>query len=79
MSWVFSFIFIAIIFIYLHEGIYVLKFKSRRLLIGYFYKLVFAVLNKLKKIGISIAIDDFGTEYTSLAYLKSCLLRELKF
>lgn len=28
------------------------------------------VLNKLKKIGVSIAIDDFGTEYSSLGRLK---------
>lgn len=31
---------------------------------------VLNVLNKLKKLGVSIAIDDFGTEYSSLTRLK---------
>ena len=31
---------------------------------------VIGLLNKLKKIGVSIAIDDFGTEYSSLGRLK---------
>ena len=31
---------------------------------------VIELLNKLKKIGVSIAIDDFGTEYSSLSRLK---------
>ncbi len=31
---------------------------------------VIAVLNNLKRMGISLAIDDFGTEYSSLSRLK---------
>jgi len=29
-----------------------------------------AVLNELRKLGVQVAIDDFGSEYSSLAYLK---------
>ena len=39
---------------------------------------VIAVLNKLKKIGISIAIDDFGTEYSSLIRLKLLPIDRIK-
>ncbi len=37
-----------------------------------------AVLNKLKKHGISISIDDFGTGYSSLSYLKRFPIDTLK-
>lgn len=36
------------------------------------------VLNKLKKIGVSIAIDDFGTEYSSLSRLKMLPIDRIK-
>ena len=36
------------------------------------------VLNKLKKIGVCIAIDDFGTEYSSLNRLKSLPIDRIK-
>lgn len=36
------------------------------------------VLKKLKKIGISIAIDDFGTEYSSLSRLKILPIDRIK-
>ena len=37
-----------------------------------------AMLNKLKAIGVKIAVDDFGTGYSSLAYLKRLPLDVLK-
>ncbi len=39
---------------------------------------VIDVLNKLKKIGVSIAIDDFGTEYSSLSRLKLLPIDRIK-
>ena len=39
---------------------------------------VIGVLNKLKRIGLSIAIDDFGTEYSSLSRLKMLPIDRLK-
>ncbi len=39
---------------------------------------VIDVLNRLKKIGVSIAIDDFGTEYSSLSRLKSLPIDRIK-
>ena len=39
---------------------------------------VIEVLNKLKKIGVSIAIDDFGTEYSSLSRLKMLPIDRIK-
>ncbi len=39
---------------------------------------VVEVLNKLKKIGVSIAIDDFGTEYSSLSRLKKLPIDRIK-
>jgi|GEM_PF-1055658 len=36
------------------------------------------VLNKIKELGISIAMDDFGTGYSSLAYLKNLPVETLK-
>ncbi len=36
------------------------------------------VLNKLKKLGVSIAIDDFGTEYSSLSRLKLLPIDRIK-
>ena len=39
---------------------------------------VIDVLNKLKKIGVSIAIDDFGTEYSSLSRLKKLPIDRIK-
>ncbi|HNX92885.1 MAG TPA: EAL domain-containing protein, partial [Syntrophomonas sp.] len=35
-------------------------------------------LNQLKNTGISISIDDFGTEYSSLAYLKTLPVDKIK-
>lgn len=35
-------------------------------------------LKKLKKLGVSISIDDFGTEYPSLAYLKTYPIDTIK-
>jgi histidine ammonia-lyase len=37
-----------------------------------------AVLERLAAMGIRLAVDDFGTGYTSLAYLKRLPVRELK-
>ena len=34
-------------------------------------KVVFSILDKIRKIGIRISLDDFGTGYSSLSYLKS--------
>lgn len=39
---------------------------------------VLDIFNKLKKIGVSIAIDDFGTEYSSLSRLKMLPLDRIK-
>lgn len=39
---------------------------------------VIRVLHKLKKMGIHIALDDFGTEYASLSYLQQLPLDILK-
>ncbi len=39
---------------------------------------VIDVLNKLKEIGVSIAIDDFGTEYSSLSRLKDLPIDRIK-
>lgn len=39
---------------------------------------VINVLNKLKKIGVSIAIDDFGTQYSSLSRLKILPIDRIK-
>lgn len=39
---------------------------------------VIEVLNNLKKIGVSIAIDDFGTEYSSLSRLKLLPIDRIK-
>ncbi len=36
------------------------------------------VLNKLKKLGVSISIDDFGTGYSSLEYLNRFAIDKLK-
>lgn len=36
------------------------------------------ILNKLQKIGVSIAIDDFGTEYSSLSRLKNLPIDRIK-
>ena len=41
-------------------------------------ELAVAVLGKLKSIGVRISIDDFGTGFSSLAYLKRFPLDELK-
>ncbi len=41
-------------------------------------RFVVDVLNKLKKIGVSIAIDDFGTEYSSLSRLKYLPIDRIK-
>ena len=40
--------------------------------------LVVDILNKLKKLGVSIAIDDFGTEYSSLSRIKSLPIDRIK-
>jgi diguanylate cyclase (GGDEF)-like protein len=37
-----------------------------------------AVLSELRQLGIKLAIDDFGTEYSSLAYLKRFPVSSLK-
>lgn len=39
---------------------------------------VVETLNKLKEIGVSIAIDDFGTEYSSLSRLKQLPIDQIK-
>lgn len=39
---------------------------------------VIDVLNKLKELGVSIAIDDFGTEYSSLSRLKLLPIDRIK-
>jgi diguanylate cyclase (GGDEF)-like protein len=39
---------------------------------------VIATLNKLREMGIQIAIDDFGTEYSSLSYLKNLPANRIK-
>ncbi len=39
---------------------------------------VHAVLSRLKALGLSISVDDFGTGYTSLAHLKDLPLDRLK-
>ena len=39
---------------------------------------VIEVLTKLKKVGVSIAIDDFGTEYSSLSRLKKLPIDRIK-
>ncbi len=36
------------------------------------------VLNELKSLGVSLSIDDYGTGYSSLAYLKKMPVHELK-
>ncbi len=42
------------------------------------YKYTIQMLNELKAIGVSISIDDFGTEYSSLARLKTLPIDQLK-
>jgi EAL domain-containing protein (putative c-di-GMP-specific phosphodiesterase class I) len=37
-----------------------------------------ATLNRLRDIGVSLSVDDYGTGYASLAYLKDLPLQELK-
>lgn len=39
---------------------------------------IISILNSLKKLGICISIDDFGTEYSSLSRLKSLPIDSLK-
>ncbi len=39
---------------------------------------VIGVLNRLKKLGVSIAIDDFGTEYSSFRRLKALPIDQIK-
>jgi diguanylate cyclase (GGDEF)-like protein len=39
---------------------------------------VIATLNKLSEMGIQIAIDDFGTDYSSLSYLKNLPANRIK-
>ncbi|MBF0371213.1 MAG: EAL domain-containing protein [Magnetococcales bacterium] len=41
-------------------------------------KQAIATLNRLREIGISIAMDDFGTGYSSLSYLKRFPIQSLK-
>lgn len=36
------------------------------------------VMSSLKEIGVSISVDDFGTGYASLSYLKNCPVDVLK-
>ncbi|WP_165835505.1 EAL domain-containing protein [Ruminiclostridium sufflavum] len=42
------------------------------------YKYTTQMLNELKELGVSISIDDFGTEYSSLGRLKSLPIDQLK-
>ena len=39
---------------------------------------IYDVLNKMKEIGVNIAMDDFGTGYSSLAVLKNLYITKLK-
>ena len=39
---------------------------------------VIALLNQLKDLGVSIALDDFGTDYSSMMYLKRLPISILK-
>jgi diguanylate cyclase len=41
-------------------------------------ELSITALNELRRLGIRIAVDDFGTEYSSLAYLQRLPIDELK-
>ncbi len=43
-----------------------------------YYKYTIQMLNELKALGVSISIDDFGTEYSSLGRLKSLPIDQLK-
>lgn len=38
----------------------------------------FSVINELKQLGVSISIDDFGIEYSSLSYLKKLPIDKIK-
>lgn len=42
------------------------------------YKYTVQMLNELKALGVSISIDDFGTEYSSLGRLKTLPIDQLK-
>ncbi|NLM74338.1 MAG: EAL domain-containing protein [Clostridiaceae bacterium] len=42
------------------------------------YKVISANLNRLKKLGVKIALDDFGKGYSSLSYLKHLPIDTLK-
>ena len=42
------------------------------------YKYTIQMLNELKALGVSISIDDFGTEYSSLVRLKTLPIDQLK-
>ncbi len=42
------------------------------------YKYTIQMLNELKALGVSISIDDFGTEYSSLGRLKTLPIDQLK-
>jgi EAL domain-containing protein (putative c-di-GMP-specific phosphodiesterase class I) len=37
-----------------------------------------ATLNRLREIGVALSVDDYGTGYSSLAYLQELPLQELK-
>lgn len=39
---------------------------------------IISILNEIKKLGISIALDDFGTQYASLSYIQELPLDILK-
>lgn len=41
-------------------------------------ELSITALNELRRLGVRIAVDDFGTEYSSLAYLQRLPIDELK-